>query len=193
MDLIGLDSEYLYSRESIREEIKKHDEEFDMDSFYLDNLVYSYVKESGFRIITPNQKFDCFCYPYSLKHDDIIENILFSVCDDYNEVFRENDYEWRETCDDLGVIAIQLLSKYYSFVWMPSKINSFQYNELINYCNKIQSYGEKGAEIHVAMNFPGAKKVDTTEEALEYARTIVDDDMECRGEALINNGKTLKR
>ena len=43
------------------------------------------------------------------------------------------------------------------------------------------------------MNFPGAKNVDTTEEALEYARTIVDDDMECRGEALINNGKTLKR
>lgn len=194
------DIQSVYMPEDIREEIKKHDEVFDLSKFYLDNIDQDYVMYTGFQIITPNQKFNCFCAPFSRLHEELIENILFSLFDDYNRIYRSLNYNWRDTSSALGCIACQLVSKYYSLVWMPKYITEYQYEKFLDFyhdMNKINenliNSGEK--QIDILVNFKGENGKDlpmSFDESIKYAKSIVKDDLELFPEHLINSKNFTK-
>ena len=138
MNLRGLYSEELYTREDILGEMDKHNQAFSLDTFYVNDPLEFTPNYTGYRIITSDRQYSGYCYPYSAYHESAVESALFALYgDDYNRIYKDTDYDFRETSALLGAVFIQMLSKHYTLVWMPSSINQFQYNSILKFLNEM--------------------------------------------------------
>lgn len=138
MDLRGIDSEELYTRADILEEMDKHNKVFNLDTFYVNDPSEFTPNYTGYRIITSDKEYSGYCYPYSISHESAIECVLFALYgDEYNKIYRGTKYNFRETSALLGAIFIQMLSKHYTLVWIPDSINEFQYNCILKFFNEM--------------------------------------------------------
>lgn len=119
--------ENISSKIEIRDEIKKQNEKFDIFKFYLDNINQTEILNSGLGVITPLQTL--YCYNLG-RHEYLVEKIYESMYDDFYEIYKKNSFDYRESSIELNNICIQLMSKYYSLIWMPQKINKYQLSKL---------------------------------------------------------------
>lgn len=119
--------ENISSLKEVRKEIQSQNEKFDIFEFYLQNINTSEIVNSGLGIITESQTF--YCYNYG-KHEYLVEKVYDALYDDFYEIYKKNNYDYRETSLELNNICIQLMSKYYSLIWMPQKINKYQLSKL---------------------------------------------------------------
>lgn len=191
------DIEECYGREDVFKALKEHGQRFNLESFYVENIGYNYVMNTGFRLISTNQIINCFCVPYTGTHEKLIENVLYAMSENYNEVYKKNNYEWRKTCVDLGVIAFQLISNHYTLIWMPNKINRFQYNAFMETYKEICELRSK-YNINVSFMVSIIKSgndYDTMgiDEAASYIKNIVSDEDFCYEEYNLDDGKLVER
>lgn len=133
--------------DEIRKEIENQDFCFNIFNFYLSNIGISEVLNSGFGVITRKQSF--FCYNYG-KHEYLAEKIYDVLYDDFYDIYCNNNFDYRQTSIDYGDICIQLISKYYSLIWMPFEINKYQlsklfelYDNIIRINRVLEENGEK--------------------------------------------------
>ena len=144
MNLMGLDNECLYSREDILKEMEKHNEAFSLDTFYVNDSSEFAPNYTGYKVITEDREYSGYCYPYSASHEATLENVLFALYgNDYNKIYKETNYNFRETAVLLGAVFVQMLSKYYTLVWLPSKLNEFQCNTLLNFLSDMGKVNER--------------------------------------------------
>lgn len=121
--------------DEIRKEIKSQSEKFNLVDFYLSNENCDEIINSGMGVITPIQMFYCFNFG---RHEYLAEKVFESLYDDFYEIYKKNNYDYRYSAIDYGDIIIQLLSKYYSMIWMPDKISYYQLQKLIDFYNDMK-------------------------------------------------------
>ena len=194
-------------------EVAIQNEKFDLFEFFDDNadLLYG-VGACGF--ITRKQYFFCDAPSY---HNLVFENVCSSIFEgtnpNINEYYKVNHYlyenknytesNWRVAGANMGAVSIQLISKSYSFVWMPEKINSFQKEKLIEFCSDITEINRKLEEkghkkINVSFNiiknglYPSEASLNM-EEFLSKIDEFVDDNCFCYAENLIGSSENIKR
>lgn len=144
MNLVGLDSEQLYSREDILKEMERHNEVFSLDTFYVNDPSEFVPNYTGYKVITKDREYSGYCYPYSASHEDTLEKVLYALYgNDYNKIYMETNFNFRETAALLGAVFVQMLSKYYTLVWVPSKLNEFQCNTLLNFLSDMSKVNER--------------------------------------------------
>lgn len=144
----------------VLEEVAYENEEFNLFDFFEKEKTITYGKGAcGF--ITRNQYF--YCYAPSF-HSYVFENVCSSIFDDgdmtgnvYGKLFtkyhemngKENspyDDTWRYANKDFGVISIQLVSNEGACIWLPEKINSFQKEKILKFCEDIQRINKNALE-----------------------------------------------
>lgn len=133
----------LYSREDIMNEVKRHNEVFNLKDFYLVEPGDYYPSRTGYRIISSDNVYSGYCSPYSERHEDVVCNILFGMYDDYNRVYRECDGDFRSVAVKLGAVFLQLVSKSYSLMWLPYNINEFQYKAILDFASEMDDINRK--------------------------------------------------
>jgi len=144
MDLVGLDNEYLYSREDILKEMDRHNEVFSLDTFYVNDSSEFVPNYTGFKVITKDREYSGYCYPYSRSHNDTLESVLFALYgDDYNKIYRLTDYNFRETAALLGAVFVQMLSKHYTLVWVSNFLNEFQCSTLLKFLSDMDEVNKR--------------------------------------------------
>ncbi len=137
----------LYSREDIMNEVNRHNDVFNLEDFYLVDPGDFTPSRTGYRIVSSDRVYSGYCIPYSEFHEDTICNILFGMYDDYNSVYAQCDYDFRNTAAALGAVMMQLLSKYYSLIWVSSDINEFQYNAIVEFAHEMDEINRKLVEM----------------------------------------------
>ncbi len=127
--------EDIYMPEDIREEIRKQNDEFDLFDFYLHGKNDFNILSYGMGVITSKQSFYCYA---NKSHEALMENILLSLYDDFDVMYKKNNYDWRSTITSYGDICIQLMSNHYSLVWLPSTINKYQLSKLFEFYDSMK-------------------------------------------------------
>ena len=157
MHLKRLDSDDLYYREDILAEMDRHNAAFDFSDFYSDDVDEFIPNYTGFKIITGDREYSGYCYPYSMYHDDVLENVLFALYgDDYNRVYSETGYDIRSTSAELGAVFIQMLSKHYNLVWIPSSITRFQSDCILKFFDEMNEINRRhGNSINLGIGIKG--------------------------------------
>lgn len=122
--------ENISSSSDVKKEIKNQNSEFNIFEFYLSNKNYTEIINSGLRIITPIQTFSCYNFG---KHEYLVEKIYDVMYKDFYDIYKKNSFDYRDTSIELGNICIQLMSKYYSLIWMPPKINKYQLSKIFEF------------------------------------------------------------
>lgn len=187
--------EDLYYPSDIRNEIKGQNQEFSLNDFYLDNSGEFKIKSYGLYIITPSQDFYCYAHK---NHGEVIENILFSIHDDYNDVFTMNNYEWLATSIYYGHITMQLMSKHYSVIWFPKVINRFQYDRLVQFYEKIKEINKQlvlkgNSSISFRCGYYGDEFLDLTlDEAIIFMKDKISDSVRSK-EIIIGQDESKKK
>lgn len=144
MNLRGLDSDELYSREDILKEMEKHNEAFSLDTFYVNDPSEFAPNYTGYKVITEDREYSGYCHPYSASHEYTLESVLYALYDnDYNKIYMETNFNNREIAVLLGAVFVQMLSKHYTTVWVPSKLNEFQCNTLLNFLSDMGKVNER--------------------------------------------------
>lgn len=182
--------ENLEIEDEIIKEIRKQNEVFDLFDFYLQNEDCDDILQAGFEIITPNQSFDC----YSLgRHEYLIESIYSVMYSDFYDVLNESDYDWHQASATLGNICIQLLSKRFTFVWLPEKINKYQFSKLFEFYDSMRRINDyfslkNKPTIVFACDCSDGKHLFhqlTLEECIFYMSNRISDDICVRDEKII--------
>ena len=92
------------------------------------------VMEAAIGLITPTQT----VFGYSThKHDYTAERMYDLLYEDFYDYFKDCDYDFRRVSKKLGVICVQLISKYYSVVWLPEKVNEYQFSQLVDFAKSM--------------------------------------------------------
>lgn len=138
MDNIN-DLENIVNSNKIRSEVVRQNNIFDLYRFYDEGKDKEY-NYGGIYFITRNQDFYCFS---RFEHKFVIENVYSAIFNNFNNIFVSVDYDYRIASEKLGVICIQLLSRYYSIIWMPSKINEFQRDKFLEFYESMVQINKK--------------------------------------------------
>ena len=191
----------LYGREEIFKGLYEHNKNFKLDDFYLKDMEVFNNGNAGYIVITPNQIFKGFSFSSENEtHEEIMENILYAIYDDYNEACNiyydnfSNDL-YRLLCFHYGVIFGQLLKNGYSLIWAPSKVSSFQYSsfvKLVNDLNRINNIREDNGYPKILIGISICGKSLSIEEALVYYKDNIDDTNYFDEYMMGSEGKVLK-
>ena len=181
----------------VRDEIRHQNSVFDLHKFY-DGGKSSGYNYGGLYFITRNQDFYCFS---RIKHEYAIENIYSSIFDNFYDIFKINDYDYRRASEDLGVICMQLISRYYSIIWMPYKINIFQKQKFLEFYKKVNDVNNNlknnGYDvISFGVNFVddrGNMTYKTFDEAASIIDDYVSDDLVNIDEYLLNDDSKKRK
>ncbi|MBR3199312.1 MAG: hypothetical protein IKG27_04795 [Bacilli bacterium] len=140
--MIAIDD--LYSREEMAREINNQDKIFNIYDFCLQDEFSDERKSCAIGMITPKQSFTCFS---RYLHQTTTECILFTLYDDYNDVYEVTNGEWHEMVYRYNDICIQYmyskdLSLFYIIVYLPNEINKFQYSKLFELYDSIKKIND---------------------------------------------------
>lgn len=81
---------------------------------------------------------------YSPKsHEKVAENIIKIIDPTFKMFYDQSNYCWQNQATNRGIVCIQLCSNCQSLIWLPNKINTFQYKYLINLNNKYNKIKQK--------------------------------------------------
>ena len=181
------DIENISSVDEVREELKMQTKSFSLFDFYMKNVSYDYAIDCALGIITPKQ--NLYCYSYG-EHSHLFEKICSSLYDNFYDLFKINGYNWVDTVLDLNCIALRLVSKHYSLVWIPEQITSYQYEQLYKFYVKMYNVNysllANGYKpISIMTNVKDECGFLNLKKALPYIFTRINNDVETRDEHII--------
>ena len=93
---------------------------FDLEDFYIND------REAAVIIVSDNMDVS----EYSPKsHEKVAENIIKIIDPTFKMFYDQSNYCWQNQATNRGIVCIQLCSNCQSLIWLPNKINTFQYNK----------------------------------------------------------------
>lgn len=134
--------EELTDQTDILNELVDENNNFDLDDFYLNDGDASVI------VITPNQSISA----YSKKeHAEVIERIYKIIYPWFDGFGLKNYYvsgnTWSAAIREIGNVVFQLASDADSIVWIPNKINKYQYDRLLEIKERIENLNEKRKQL----------------------------------------------
>ena len=177
--------EELTDQADILNELVDENSNFDLDDFYLNDGRGSVI------IITPNQNISA----YSKKeHAEVIEKIYKIIYPWFDGFGLKNYYveggTWSAVTRRIGNVVFQLASDANSIVWIPDKINKYQYDSLLEIKEQIENLNEKRKQLgkKAYKLFLEYKNQEISDEALiEMLNNITSDEEIDHEENLIND------
>ena len=174
--------------------IREKNELFDLYDFYIFDTD-KYFMDSGAGIITPKQMIFYFS---SIGHMEIFKRIYGVIYEDFDSILMSEHYNWVQSVLSLNGIILRILPQGYVTIWIPLKINSYQYQRLVAFnevMKDINHYLESidRSPIKLKTNLPADKnRTLSLEEALDSIKDrVVDDNF--REENIIVNSADEKK
>ena len=128
----------------LQEEIEYETTSFDLDRFYDEHL------DRAVCVITEDETY--FAYAWE-DHGTAVARIYDYLYNDTNQM-RDWDYiPWQYNATEKGNIIIQFCSNISSPIWLPSKINDYQYESLTQVITKLEQINRRtDNELKVAID-----------------------------------------
>lgn len=174
--------------------IREKNELFDLYDFYIFDTD-KYFMDSGAGIITPKQMIFYFS---SIGHMEIFKRIYGAIYEDFDSILMSEHYNWVQSVLSLNGIILRILPQGYVTIWIPPKINSYQYQRLVAFnevMEDINNYLESidRSPIKLITNLPADEnKTLSLGEALVSIKDRVVDDI-VRDENIIVNSDDEKK
>lgn len=162
--------ETLNDKKQIKKEIDEQYKNFNIKNFYNDD------GNAAVGILSPHFT----RYAYSIKeHGKVAEKIYKTIYEDFDgfDFYKfDNAIIWQEQSSNMGNICIQLASFVPTLIWIPQKINMYQYQNLLEFYNEVKTLPnyEKNQFITTVKNIDGNDLY--LEDALTYIKTLIMDE-----------------
>lgn len=137
--------EVITDKELLKQEIEYENSIFDLEEFYSKSLDRATV------VITKDKMISVYSW---IEHSGSVLNIYNYLYDkDPKESEWESGMGWQFEALEKGNIIVQLCDKYISVVWLPNRMNDFQYDTLMGLVENLKEIDEKGSyEIELALD-----------------------------------------
>lgn len=133
--------EHLTDENEILAEIIEENKRFDLEDFFVNN------RDGGLIIITPNQTVSLYSID---SHCNVLEKaykVMYPSFNGFNipdHISSDEDrITWHEQSCRMGNVLFQLASRVSSFIWLPDKINHYQFNQIKTIHNFIYYLNQK--------------------------------------------------